>query len=106
MEYSPASSPFCKQPVTVVLLPADFSCADALGVTYSPSALTNSSNVDNRTSFCMFDLLIDEWAQCQVSWFDAEWQHSQPALHRRESSRRVTITFDVASAAFDLRSAT
>src|SRR5215469_6971965 len=77
MEYSPASSPFCKQPVTVVVLPADFSCPDALGVTYAPSANTNSSNADNRPSFCMFNLLVDEWAQSQIPGFIAELQQEQ-----------------------------
>src|SRR6516165_7278833 len=80
MEYSPASSPFCKQPVTVVLPPADFSCANALGVTYAPSANTNTSNADKRTSFFMFNLLIDEWAQSQI-----------PGFHRRVAAWTATF---------------
>src|SRR5438477_9851463 len=54
IEYSPGSSPFCKQPVTVVLPPAVFSCADALGVTYAPSANANVSKINDRTSLCIF----------------------------------------------------
>src|SRR5437588_12023755 len=89
MEYSPGSSPFCKQPVTVVFPPADFSCADALGVTYAPTANTNSSNADNRTSFCMFNLLIDEWGAISDSWVPAELPQCQPTGHRPQPCLRV-----------------
>ena len=61
MEYSPGSSPFCKQPVTVVLPPAIFPCADAVGATYALTANANASKINNRTSFSNFTLPAIEW---------------------------------------------
>src|SRR5947208_553283 len=85
MEYSPGSSPFCKQPVTVVLPPAIFSCADAVGVTNALTANANANKIHNRTSFCIFHLLIIEGAQCQILEFIAGLQRVQTLPHRRSS---------------------
>src|SRR5215470_15832026 len=68
MEYSPGSSPFCKQPVTDVLPLVDFSCADAIGVRYTLKANANASKTNPRTSFSILSLLRIVWGAISDSW--------------------------------------
>src|SRR5438477_7415792 len=86
IEYSLGSSPFCKQPVTVVLPPAIFSCADAVGVTNALTANANANKIHNRTSFCIFNLLMIEGAQGQILDFIAGLQLGQSPPHTQSSS--------------------
>src|SRR5258706_14078728 len=57
MENSSASSPFCKQPVTVAIPLVAVACANPAAVTYRPRTNETAVRTNNRASLFIFHLL-------------------------------------------------
>src|SRR5215469_2377324 len=97
MEYSPGSSPFCKQPVTDVLPLVAFPCADAIGVRYTLKANANASKTNPRTIFSILSLLRIDWGVISDSWI--HWRvAAAPGISMIEAAATGAVRVPIISA--------